>query len=108
MTDFGATLFYSHLRPDTVAEVIAGWEEEEPKIASSGYVVRLTDGRFAYIHSERNDRLQRIVSSTTLFDEEPLFIYARARKWNHNKEELNADFPKAKQQAKYLHPQFAG
>lgn len=104
MTDFGATLFYSHLRPDSVAEVIAGWEHDERKIASSGYVVKLTNGRYAYIHSERNDRMQRIESSTTLFDREPTFIYDRARDWNFNKEELNADFPRQKQDAKYLIP----
>jgi phosphosulfolactate phosphohydrolase-like enzyme len=111
VTDFGATLSYSHIRPFDIEEVVAGWESTSHinDTVASGYVVKLLDGRYAYISSTRHTALDMIESLTRFHGtEEPKFLYDRARHWNHNKEELNADLPWQKTEAKYLHPQFTG
>lgn len=100
--ELNTTMSLCHVSPYEVLEVIAGWEDDNPvdNEFSSGFVVRTNNG-FSYIVSKRNHRLRSTRAITRRFDEEPTFLYERARHWNFNKEELNANLPLAKQEAKY-------
>lgn len=108
MNDLGATLTYAHVRPFEVKEVVAGWESFGNGTAESGFVVRMLDGEYAYVVSARDARLKSIKAFTQYFSKEPTHLYRRARRWNHNKEELNATLPWAKTEAKYPSPDREG
>lgn len=100
--EFFSTLSFCHVSPYDVIEIIAGWSEDDTvnNEWSSGFVVR-TNAGYAYLVSKRNHRLRSTRAVTRRFDAEPTFLYERARRWNFNKEELNANLPLAKQEANY-------
>lgn len=100
--ELGVTLTLSHIRPYLVTEVIAGWRDEDEASASSGFIVKLVEGKYAYIMSTRNEKFQMTKSLTRLFDEHPgWLITERARNWVTDKEVLNATLPRSKQEAQY-------
>lgn len=101
-TELMVNISLCNVSPYDVVEAVAGWTDVD-RINhewSSGFVIRTREG-WQYIVTKRNQKLRSTRTVNRHFGEEPLFLYERARNWNFNKEELNANLPLAKVQAKY-------
>lgn len=104
--EFHIAMSMTLLSPTEVVECVAGWEKWEnldvPAVyVRTGFVVRLRDGRYAYLTTHRIPGKEYQAATSQKFDTEPTYLYDRAVNWVFDREKLNARTKVSKQKANY-------